>query len=46
MSLKCPDCGSHMEFVNNVPVCPECDPVMNKTMNDDGWRQGSDNSQE
>jgi uncharacterized Zn finger protein (UPF0148 family) len=40
--MRCPDCGEHLEMINGVPVCPNCDlsDDMNKTMEDDKWSQG------
>lgn len=44
MSAKCPDCGSHMEYINGIPVCPECNDVedMNKCLESEHWEQDHD----
>jgi len=39
MSTKCPDCGTTMENIAGLMVCPVCDEPMNKTFNDDKWVQ-------
>ena len=48
MSQKCPDCGNHLEKINGVYLCPECDieEPMNKCLETEHWEKGNDNSQE